>query len=93
MALLTKRTPALLVPVQSGITPPFGYIRDFYTELKANSAVAAMYDFHADFCTINGTNGITRVADSLGKSNPITPVSGSTPPRSLTMVAVARTFP
>ncbi|MFH5773612.1 hypothetical protein ACHFJ0_05120 [Paracoccus sp. NGMCC 1.201697] len=80
MALLTKRTPAILVPVQTGITPPFGYVRDFYTELKANAAVAAMYDFHADFCTINNSNGITRVTDSLGKASPLTPFAGSTPP-------------
>lgn len=79
MALLTKRTPALLVPVQAGVEPPFGYIRDFYSELKANPAVVAMYDFHADFCTLDGSNGITRVADSLGKSAPLTLVSGATP--------------
>lgn len=78
MALLSKRTPALLIPVQPGVEPPFGYVRDFYSEMKARPKFGSYYDISSDFCELDEVNGIKAVYDSIGKSPPIRPLEGAT---------------
>lgn len=82
MTMSAKRSPAILVPVKLGAPPPFGYVRDFYTELAASPWVAALYDFCADFVETDVSGGILSVRDSLGKSaTPLTLVPGAMPAR------------